>query len=273
MVSARSELPHLIGVIHLQPLPGSARFAGSLSRVLDAASRDAEALVAAGFDGIIVENYGDAPFARGRVGAETVAAMTTAVRRVRGIAPTVPVGVNILRNDARAALAVAMATEASMVRINVHVGARVTDQGLIEGDAHETLRYRRMIGADAVRLLCDVAVKHSAPLAPRPITEEAQELVERGLADAVLVTGTGTGAAVDARELSEVVSALGEHHQGGAPVYIASGATFDNLSKYRAAYGAIVGSALRVSGRAGDPIDSKLARAFATAWSRVRRGK
>lgn len=273
MVSARSELPHLIGVIHLQALPGSARYAGSLARILDAASRDTEALVSAGFDGILVENFGDAPFTRGSVGPETVAAMTTAVRRVRGIAPTIPVGVNVLRNDARAALAVAMATEATMVRINVHMGARVTDQGIIEGEAHETLRYRRAIGADSVRLLCDVAVKHSAPVAARPIAEEAKELVSRGLADAVLVTGSGTGSAVDARELSQVLGAVADSDAGGAPVFIASGATFDNLLKYREAYGAIVGSALRVSGCAGDPIDAKLARAFATAWGRMRRGK
>lgn len=269
MVSPRSQLPSLIGVIHLAPLPGSARYSGNLRAALDSAARDAEALAEAGFDGIVVENYGDAPFARGPVGPETIAAMTSAVRRVRGIAPMVPVGVNVLRNDARAAIAIAVACEATMVRVNVHVGARVTDQGLIEGDAHGTLRYRRSLDAEGVRLLCDVAVKHSAALAPRPIEEEARELVERGLADAVLVTGSGTGAAVDGGELATVTAALkGEH---AAPVYVASGATVDDLERYRHIHGAIVGSALRASGRAGDPIDRTLAKDFALAWRRARR--
>jgi membrane complex biogenesis BtpA family protein len=270
MVSPRSELPSLIGVVHLPPLPGSARWGGSLRAVLDAAARDAEALAAAGFDGILVENYGDAPFTRGSVGPETIATMTSIVRRVRGIAPTTPLGVNVLRNDARAALAIALACEATMVRINVHVGARVTDQGVIEGEAHETLRYRRAIGAESVRLLCDVSVKHSAALAPRPVGEEAQELVERGLADAVLVTGSGTGAAVDTKELKDVTSAL-DASGHPAPVYLASGVTVENLAKYRSAYGAIVGSALRRSGRAGEPVDRDLAKAFVAAWNRARR--
>ncbi len=274
MVSPRSQLPNLIGVIHLRPLPGSARFDGNFSQVLDDAARDAAALASAGFDGILVENYGDAPFTRGAVGPETVAAMVSAVRRVRGIAPLIPVGVNILRNDARAALAVAVATEASMVRINVHMGARVTDQGLIEGDAFETLRFRKLLAAESVRLLCDVAVKHSAPLAARPIEEEACELFERGLADAVLMTGSSTGSAVNPQEFASVVKAVKGSRAGAetlAPIYIASGATLQNLAKYRGAYGAIVGSALRESQRAGDPISPTLALQFARAWSRIRR--
>ncbi|MBM4360502.1 MAG: BtpA/SgcQ family protein [Deltaproteobacteria bacterium] len=272
MASEHRDLPRLIGVIHLPPLPGSARGGGDFAAVLEAATRDAKALASAGFDGLMVENYGDAPFTRGAVGPETVAAMTAVAARVRAVAPKLPLGVNVLRNDARAALAVAMASGASMVRINVHVGARVTDQGLIEGDAHATLRYRRSLGAERIRLLCDVAVKHSAALAPRPIGEEAQELVVRGLADAVLVTGSGTGAAVDGGELDEVASAL-SRAEHGAPIFLASGVTLSNLASYRSAYGAIVGTALRRSGHAGDPVDPALARAFASAWKKSRRAR
>jgi membrane complex biogenesis BtpA family protein len=284
MVSSRWEIPHLIGVIHLLPLPGSPRYGGSVPQVLDAATRDAAALSQAGFDGIIIENYGDAPFAKGPVGPETVAAMTAAGRRVRGIAPQVPIGINVLRNDARAALAVAVASEATMVRINVHMGARVTDQGIVEGAAYETLRYRRELGAEGVRLLCDVAVKHSAALSERRLREEACELVERGMADAVLVTGSGTGEAVDEGELREICRALGSPPAGASrppevvvpdrtPVFVASGATRKNLDRYRDAYGIIVGSALRASGRAGDPIEPELAADFARHWNKIRRAR
>src|SRR5262252_1791667 len=186
-------IPSLIGVIHLAPLPESPRYGGDLAAVAAAAARDARALAEAGFDGIVVENFGDAPFVPDRVSPVTVAAMTACALAVRAAAPGLPLCVNVLRNDAEAALAIAIAASAEMIRVNVHTGARVTDQGVIEGRAHVTLRERRALGADRVALLCDVDVKHSAPLAARPIGEEAEELVGRGLCDAVLVTGSGTG--------------------------------------------------------------------------------
>jgi membrane complex biogenesis BtpA family protein len=179
-----SELPRLVGVIHLRPLPGSPRYGGDLSSVVASAARDAEALANAGFDGVVVENYGDAPFEPGAVAPVTVAAMTRCALAVRVAAPTLALGVNVLRNDAESALAIAVATGAAFVRVNVHSGARVTDQGVIEGRAHATLRLRKALGAEAVALFCDVDVKHSAPLARRPIVEEALELTERGGADA-----------------------------------------------------------------------------------------
>src|SRR5690606_33308017 len=109
-------------MVHLLPLPGAPRWGGRLEDVLARARADAEALEAAGFDGVIVENFLDAPFHPGRVPPLTVAAMTRAVSDVRA-AVSVPVGVNVLRNEAEAALAVCAATEAAFLRVNVHVGA------------------------------------------------------------------------------------------------------------------------------------------------------
>ena len=192
-------IPSLIGVIHLRPLPESPRYDGDLAAVVASAASDARALAEAGFDGVMVENFGDAPFVPGRVSPVTVAAMTACALAVRAAAPGLALGINVLRNDAEAALAIAVAASADLVRVNVHTGSRVTDQGLIEGRAHETLRLRRALGADRIALCCDVDVKHSAPLAARPIGEEAHDLAERGLADAVLVTGSGTGRGTFAR--------------------------------------------------------------------------
>lgn len=254
------QIPSLIGVIHLAPLPESPRYEGDLAAVVDAAARDARALAEAGFDGIVVENFGDAPFVPDRVSPVTVAAMTACAIAVRAAAPALPLCVNVLRNDAEAALAIAVASSASMVRINVHTGSRVTDQGLIEGRAHATLRLRRALGAERVALLCDVDVKHSAPLAARPIGEEAHDLAERGLADAVLVTGSGTGRGADRADLAAVLDAV---HK---PVLVASGVTIETLSSVREAHGVIVGSCLRASGRAGEPIDADVARRFAEAY-------
>ena len=255
-----SSIPRLTGVLHLPALPGSPRFAGDLPAIAAAAGAEAAALDAAGFDGVIVENFGDAPFFPDRVDAVTVAAMTACALAVRAAAPRLALGINVLRNDAESALAIAACTGAALVRVNVHAGARVTDQGVVEGRAHATLRLRRALDASHVRLLCDVDVKHSAPLAARPIEEEAEEVAGRGLADAVLVTGTGTGRGVAASDLERVIRAV------HVPVIVASGATVDALPSLRGAHGVIVGTALRKSGRAGDPVDADLALAFAGAF-------
>jgi hypothetical protein len=256
----RAPQPSLVGVIHLPPLPESPRYAGDLRAIVASAARDARALAEAGFDAIVVENFGDAPFVPDRVSPVTVATMTACALAVREAAPGVALGINVLRNDAEAALAIAVASHAQMIRVNVHTGARVTDQGLVEGRAHLTLRARRALGAEAIALWCDVDVKHSAPLAARPIGEEAHDLASRGLADAVLVTGSGTGRGVARADLEAV---LAEVH---VPVLVASGVTVETLRDVRDAHGVIVGSCLRASGKAGDPVDVEIAKRFAAAF-------
>jgi len=257
-------IPKLVGVVHLAPLPDSPRFGGSLAAVADAAAADAAVLAAAGFDGVIVENLGDLPLSPNPVGSVTVAAMTRCALAAGEAAPGLVLGVNVLRNDAEAALAIALAAGARMVRINVHTGARLTDQGIIQGQAHVTLRRRRALGLAEVALLCDVAVKHSTALAPRPIDQEAIETVERGLADAILVTGAGTGRPTQTADLAAVQAVV------NVPVLVASGATAETVADHRAAHGVIVGSCLRASGKAGDPIDAEAAKRFAAAFHQSR---
>ena len=256
-------IPRLVGVIHLPPLPGSPRFEGDLASIARRVSAEAKALEAASFDAVMVENFGDAPFFPGRVDAVTVAAMTACALAAREGAPSLQLGINVLRNDAETALAIAACTDASMVRVNVHSGSRVTDQGVIEGRAHATLRLRRALDVGHVRLLCDVDVKHSAPLAPRPIEEEAEEVAGRALADAVLVTGTGTGKGVATSDLARVLASV------HVPVLVASGTTIESLPSLRSAHGVIVGTSLRKTGRAGDPIDADCSKKYAEAFRAI----
>jgi len=253
----------LAGVIHLAALPGSPRNTLAARDIARLAAADARALAQAGFDAVIVENFGDAPFLR-RVEAVTVSAMTVAALAVREAFPGARLGINVLRNDAEAALSIACAVGAELIRVNVHTGARVTDQGIVEGAAGATMRLRRALGADGVRIWADVDVKHSAPLGARPIEDEARDLESRGLADAVLVTGEGTGRAVDLGKLSAVRGAV------KVPVLVASGATLEGLAGLAPACdGVIVGSALRADGRAGGPIDAENARRFADAFRKA----
>ncbi len=256
----------LVGVIHLPALPGSPRSSLSAAECARSAARCATARAHARYDAIVVENFGDAPFFVGKVPPVTVAAMTACALSVREAAPAVPLVINVLRNDAEAALSIAACTEARYVRINVHTGARVTDQGIIQGDAATTLRLRRALGAEAVGIWADVDVKHSAPLGPpRPIAQEVEDTTKRAMADAVLVTGEGTGKGVDLEKLAAVKRAAKD-----VPVLVASGAPLETLPALAAhASGVIVGSALRPGGVPGGPIDAGLAKAFADAFRRT----
>jgi uncharacterized protein len=239
----------IIGMVHLPPLPGTPGHSG-MARVLDAARRDAEALAAGGVTALLVENYGDAPFHPGAVPPEVVAALTLAVAEVRR-SVALPVGVNVLRNDVRSALGIAAATGASFVRVNVHTGAMLTDQGWITGVAHDTVRIRAGL-APGVAILADVLVKHAVAPAGLGAGAAAQDTWERGRADALIVTGAATGAATEPDRLRAVRTAVPE-----APLLIGSGVTESNARELLGiADGAIIGSAFMRDGRAGAGVDA-----------------
>ncbi len=204
-----ARLPVLFGVVHVRPLPGAPRWAGSMAEVVARARADVTAYRAAGFHGVIVENFGDAPFFAGAVPPETVAGLATVLAEVREAAGPMLRGANVLRNDARAALALAAAAEFDLARVNVLAGATVTDQGLLQSDAALVLRDRARL-APRVAIAADVRVKHARPLAPGPLAEEAQDLVERAGADALVVTGARTGAAAALADL-EVAGGVSGH--------------------------------------------------------------
>jgi hypothetical protein len=279
------DVPGVVGMVHLPPLPGAPRFDGDRAAIRDRAVRDAEALAAGGVDAILVENFGDAPFYPDDVPKHVVASMTALVGAVAD-AVDLPVGVNVLRNDCAAALSVAAATSASFVRVNVHAGARVTDQGVVEGRAHETMRLRERLDADAA-VFADVDVKHSSPLGtagegagasdaagtddPVPrLRESIAEVVERGLADGVIVSGRATGDAVDLGRLHaarEVVDDLALDR--AVPVLAGSGVTPGTIGAVlERADGAIVGTALKDGGVTTNPVDPDRVRALVEAARR-----
>jgi hypothetical protein len=252
----------LVGVIHLPALPGSPGAKLPLETIVASVIDDARALADAGFDVCMIENFGDAPFFKDAVPPVTVSAMTVCALAAIEAVPALPIAVNVLRNDAASALAIAHVVGAAAIRINIHCGARMTDQGIIEGRAAETLRLRSALRAANVAIWADVDVKHSAALAPYPLDQEVHDVVERGLATAVIVTGDGTGKAVDAGKLATVRAVAGH-----AKVLVGSGATLENLPMLaKSAHGVIVGSALRDGGRAGGAIVAARAKEFAAAY-------
>jgi uncharacterized protein len=249
----------IIGVVHLLPLPTSPRWGGNLKVVIDRAEQEAAALASGGVDGIIVENFFDAPFTKNQVEPAVVSAMTIVVQRIQNLVMP-PIGLNVLRNDGKSALAIASCVGAQFIRVNVLTGVMATDQGLIEGEAHQLLRYRRELGSD-VKIFADVLVKHARPLSSPNLTVAVKDTIERGLADAVILSGWATGSPPDLQDL-ELASAAAN----GTPVFIGSGASLDNIATLmQAADGAIVSSSLKRQGKIEQPIDPNRVSQFVEA--------
>jgi membrane complex biogenesis BtpA family protein len=252
-------------MVHLVPLPGSPRFAGNIDQVIERALSDAQALTEAGFRALMVENFGDAPFFADHVPAITVASMTRVVREIVE-AVGVPIGVNVLRNDALSAVAVAAATGAAYIRVNVLSGMMHTDQGPIVGRAAEVVRLRQGLHPELL-ILADVMVKHSTPPEGLTIEQAALDTWERGRADALIVSGSGTGHAPDFDQPARLRKTIPD-----APILIGSGVTASNLADFAdVANGAIVGTSLKFEGKAENPVDPNRARqlvdaAMAIGW-------
>jgi len=249
----------LVGMIHLLPVAGSARYdRRGPQPILDAALRDLAALERGGADAVLVENFGDAPFAKAAP-KETVAMMSVVLRSLVEAA-AVPVGVNVLRNDGLAAMAIAAATGASFVRVNVFAGVAFTDQGMVEGQARDLHALARDLGTD-VEILADVHVKHAAHLTQ---LEEAVIDTERNRPHALVVTGVGTGYETSVEDLA---AAKRTSH---LPVFIGSGLCADNVAIYRDADGFIVGSALKKGNSLDSPVDADRVAALAAAIGSLR---
>ena len=239
----------VIGVLHLLPLPTSPRWQGDLQAVIDRAEQEATALASGGVHGIIVENFFDAPFTKGSVDPAVVSAMGLVVQRLQTLV-TVPIGLNVLRNDARSAMAIATCTGAAFIRVNVLTGVMATDQGLIEGCAHDLLRYRKELGSP-VKILADVLVKHARPLGSPNLITAVQETLHRGMADGIILSGWATGHPPSLEDLELAKAAAGDR-----PVFIGSGADWENIGTLmKAADGVIVASSLKRQGDINQPID------------------
>jgi membrane complex biogenesis BtpA family protein len=245
----------VIGMVHLKALPGAPRYENSMTTVIDAALADAAALEQGGVDGIMVENFFDAPFFKDRVPPETVAAMARVVTVLKQ-QTRVPLGVNVLRNDGISALAIAAACEARFVRINIVSWAMLADQGIIEGRAAEIARYRKMLGAETL-VFTDCLTKHAEPLAPMQMEWVALDTWERGGVDALVISGKATGYATD---LGDVIAA--RKGAPGAPLLIGSGVTAENVLDFMPVVdGVLVGTSLKTDGRVENPVDGARVRA------------
>ncbi|MFT7537143.1 MAG: membrane complex biogenesis BtpA family protein [Hyphomicrobiaceae bacterium] len=243
----------LLGVVHLGALPSAARHQ-SMSAVLAAALADADTFAEAGFDGLVIENFGDAPFRRGTIDdpvtPDVPAAIAVAADRIK-TSTGLPVAINCLRNDGIAALGVAAAVSAQWVRVNVLTGAYVTDQGIIAGESARLAAYRRQLRLETT-LLADFMVKHAKPMVDFDLATGARDLAERSGADGMVLSGSRTGQPVDVALFDAVRDAVGAY-----PIWIGSGLDPDNAKElWPRCDGAIVGTWCKQDGKSSNPVDA-----------------
>lgn len=245
----------VIGMVHLQALPGAPGYGGSMNAVIEAALADAAALEQGGVDGIMIENFFDAPFFKDHVPPETVAGMTGALALVRR-QTSLPLGVNVLRNDGIAALSIAAACDCQFVRINQLSWAMLADQGILEGRAAEIARHRKALGSHAL-IFTDVLTKHAVPLAPMEMQWVALDTWERGGANALVVSGMATGYATDLADVRAARAGAPD-----APILIGSGVTGDSVADFLPYVdGVLVGTWTKVDGKVENPVDAARVRA------------
>jgi len=251
----------LIGVVHLQALPGTPANKFDVTTIKSMAVDEAHAFKDEGFHGILIENTHDRPYLKCDVGPEIVAAMSVIGAELRR-AVTLPLGIQVLAGANSSALAVALSCEASFVRAEGFVFAHVADEGIIESSAGALLRYRRAIGADHIRVFGDVKKKHSAHAITADVDlVETAKAAEFFAVDGVIVSGIATGEPADPDEVAAVAGAV------SVPTLVGSGITAENISKFSKADGLIVGSSIKKDGHWANAIDLERTRAVVRAFN------
>ena len=250
----------LIGVIHVGALPGTPSNCRTVAQIAEEAAAEARVYAAAGFHGLIIENTHDRPYLKSAVGPEIAAAMAVVGAEIRRAA-ALPLGVQILAGANTAAVAVAQACGAAFVRLEGFVFAHVADEGLMEASAGAVLRYRKAIGADGIRVLADIKKKHSAHAITADVDiVETAHAAEFFHADGVIVSGVATGRSADAEEVRAVSGGV------SIPTLVGSGITPENLARYGAADGWIVGSSVKAGGRWENALEEARVRAVVEAF-------
>lgn len=265
----------LVGVIHLPRLP-STHYVGEVGveEVVERAVKESRILEELGYGGIIVENFGDAPFLKRVRDPLTLAAFTVVAREVVK-SVRIDVGINLLRNSGLEAYSVALATGAKFIRVNSLIETLLTDSGVVGPEAPRLRNVR--FNYPGVKIFADIVCKHGSSLSylayreqslvkggTEPLEDLVADAVERGRADALVVTGTRTGEEPDVEFLSKVKSV------SPVPVLVGSGATPENLEALlRRADGVIVGSYIKADGKAGNPVDFERARRFISKFNEV----
>lgn len=249
----------IYGMIHLQALPGTPKNRHTVKEIRDRAVEEAELLIRNGVDGIIIENMHDIPYLNRQVGPEIVSSMTVVANAIRLAFPKAVIGIQVLAGANKEALAIAHSSQLDFIRAEGFVFSHVADEGLMHSDAAELLRYRKMIGADDIKVYCDIKKKHSAHTITSDVSiAETAMAAKFFLSDGLILTGSSTGVATSVEEL-KTLRALNT----GLPILIGSGVTEANVQYYlKDANILIIGSHFKKDGIWSNPLDEQRIRSF-----------
>ncbi|MCF7858520.1 MAG: BtpA/SgcQ family protein [Candidatus Cloacimonetes bacterium] len=234
----------VIGMIHVNALPGTPNNKYSISSIIVKAIQEAELYEACGLDAVILENMHDVPYLNREVGPEITAAMTAITTRVKSKV-SIPCGVQILAGANLEALAVANASECDFIRVEGFVYSHIADEGLMNACAGELMRVRKYIDAENVAVFADIKKKHSSHSITGDLDlRDFADACHFFQADSVIVSGSSTAKEANLEELQDLWKTT------KLPVLIGSGITAENISKYwDFANGFIIGSYFKKGGK------------------------
>jgi hypothetical protein len=246
----------IIGMCHMLPLPGDPHYDAKkgMGYVVDMCRRDLSALQEGGVDAVMFSNEFSLPYLT-EVETATVAAMARVIGELMGDI-RIPFGVNVLW-DARKSLDLAAATGACFVR-EIFTGVYASDFGLWNTDVGKTVRHRRHVNAEHVRLLFNIVPEAARYLADRDIESIARSTVFNNRPDALCVSGLVAGAEADSSILKRVKDAVPQ-----TVVLANTGMRLDNVEKQLSiADGAVVGTTFKKDGVFENPVDPSRVRQF-----------
>lgn len=247
-----------IGMVHTLPLPGSFRHRRGIDEIADRAVQDAVCLERAGFDAVLVENVNDGPYEDAPISWQKVAALAKICTRVRD-AVKIPVGIDTC-GEPVAGLHIGSITGVTFIRIPYFVDLRVSSRGLMLPAAGRAVLERKRLDCGNICIFADIQVKHTYPLIEGVSLSESARWAQSCGADAIIVTGTGTGTETSPDDLLQVKGTV------ALPVVAGSGVSAENArEQYAVCDGAIVGSALKRDKNLMNPIEQNLAKQFIQA--------
>ena len=247
----------VIAMIHVEALPGTPKYKGNMKNIICAAVDEAMIYKNSGVDAIMIENMHDVPYLNNNAGPEITAAMAIIAYEVK-VKTELSIGIQILAGANKAAVAAAHSAGLDFIRAEGFVFAHVADEGIIESNAGELMRYRKHIGADGISIYTDIKKKHSSHSITSDISiAETAKAAEFFLSDGLIITGKSTGVEADIDELSQV------RENTNLPILIGSGITYDNIDSYfNLADAFIVGSHFKIDGNWANKIDETRVKKF-----------
>jgi len=247
----------IIGMIHIDALPGTPNYKGDVKKIIANAVREAITYLDCGIDSIVIENMHDAPYLKRIVGPEITSLMSIIGYEIK-TKTKLPVGIQILAGANRQALAAAKSAGLDFIRAEGFVFSHIADEGIIDSDAGDLLRYRKMIDAENILVFTDIKKKHSSHNITADVSiVETANAAEFFLSDGLIITGTKTGKEADIVEVKAV------QKTSKLPVIIGSGINVNNVENFfQISDAMIIGSYFKKNGKWENTIDSSRVKSF-----------